>query len=418
MPNRFGKLYRLALVLGFVSVLSVSLTAHAEDAMPEGSLEDSPQDTPESATQAAAEGESGAMTEAAPRQQGPGHLEPWQHAQQALAEASKESERLWLELSYPQREDSVQVLALQQAPRTAHPHGAVLLLHDIDQHADWPGLVHHLRTQLPDSGWHTLALNLPLHSKTGPAKRTLPPKQFEQIVMTPALAQRLNPSSSGGAEEAEGAAEAGAEDGSDNSADAAADESSQEASAPDASENESSEQDIDINLAKANEAQQALAEESVLPPLPYADKALEHIKAGMDALVDQGFRNIAIVAVGHSAHLALAYLKPDAATYKNKGLALILVAPHFSAPFDEDIAEALGEQFKAPVLDLVDSSVPRQVTEARMRQAMARRAETENYTQVRFAALFSDTKQKSVLRRIDAWLERYAPGMAGKAVRR
>lgn len=412
MPNRFGKLSRLALVLGFLSVLSVSITAHAEDAAPDGSLVD----MPEGSTQAAAEGDAGAMTEATPRKKGPGYIEPWQHAQQALAEASKESERLWLELTYPQREDSVQVLALQQAPRTAQPHGAVLLLHDIDQHADWPGLVHHLRTQLPDAGWHTLALNLPLHSKTSSAKRTLPPKQFEQILMTPALAQRLNPSSVVGAEGGEDAAASEAE------------ETAQEPSAPDAgdpsaddsnaAESSEPEQGIDINLAKANEAEAALSDEPALPPLPYADKALVHIKGGMDALVEQGFRNIAIVAVGHSAHLALAYLKPDAATYEDKGLALVLVAPHFSAPFDEDIAEALGEEFKAPVLDLVDSSVPKQVTEARSRKNMARRAQTENYTQVLFPALFSDTKQKSVLRRIDAWLERYAPGMTGKAVRR
>ncbi|PIE41766.1 MAG: hypothetical protein CSA49_01835 [Gammaproteobacteria bacterium] len=41
------------------------------------------------------------------------------------------------------------------------PQGYALILHDNQQHPDWPGLVRALRTQLPAGGWSTLAISLP-----------------------------------------------------------------------------------------------------------------------------------------------------------------------------------------------------------------------------------------------------------------
>lgn len=41
-------------------------------------------------------------------------------------------------------------------------YGAVILLHGIAGHPDWPGVISPLRTGLPESGWSTLSLQMPL----------------------------------------------------------------------------------------------------------------------------------------------------------------------------------------------------------------------------------------------------------------
>ncbi len=42
--------------------------------------------------------------------------------------------------------------------------GGVILLHDIDAHPDWPEIISPLRNSLPEKGWPTLSIQLPLLS--------------------------------------------------------------------------------------------------------------------------------------------------------------------------------------------------------------------------------------------------------------
>lgn len=46
-------------------------------------------------------------------------------------------------------------------PASGKRRGAVVLLHDVGGHVDSPGVIHPLRTRLPDYGWATLAIMLP-----------------------------------------------------------------------------------------------------------------------------------------------------------------------------------------------------------------------------------------------------------------
>ena len=39
--------------------------------------------------------------------------------------------------------------------------GNIILLHDNQQHPDWPGVIHQLRTELPGHGWTTLSIAVP-----------------------------------------------------------------------------------------------------------------------------------------------------------------------------------------------------------------------------------------------------------------
>jgi hypothetical protein len=50
---------------------------------------------------------------------------------------------------------------LFQASQSADNYGTLLLLPDNHQHANWPGLLRYLRTNMPQQGWATLAITLP-----------------------------------------------------------------------------------------------------------------------------------------------------------------------------------------------------------------------------------------------------------------
>jgi dienelactone hydrolase len=59
---------------------------------------------------------------------------------------------------------SGEFLAIYTEASTPRSRGGVILLHDIDAHPDWPELISPLRTLLPDYGWNTLSLQMPLLS--------------------------------------------------------------------------------------------------------------------------------------------------------------------------------------------------------------------------------------------------------------
>lgn len=45
---------------------------------------------------------------------------------------------------------------------TPKPKGAVIIMHGTGAHPDWSDIIHPLRTELPDKGWASLAIQLPL----------------------------------------------------------------------------------------------------------------------------------------------------------------------------------------------------------------------------------------------------------------
>jgi predicted esterase len=56
----------------------------------------------------------------------------------------------------------VQFLALYAEPTTEQSKGAVILIHGRGAHPAWPDVIEPLRMQLPDYGWHTLSLQMPV----------------------------------------------------------------------------------------------------------------------------------------------------------------------------------------------------------------------------------------------------------------
>jgi len=58
--------------------------------------------------------------------------------------------------------NGVKFLALFTEPTTEKLKGAVILLHGGGVHPAWPDVIEPLRMELPDRGWHTLSLQMPI----------------------------------------------------------------------------------------------------------------------------------------------------------------------------------------------------------------------------------------------------------------
>jgi dienelactone hydrolase len=59
-------------------------------------------------------------------------------------------------------EDQDQFLGIFSPAQSKKSRGGIILLHDINNHADWPEVISPLRRRLPRFGWNTLSIQLPL----------------------------------------------------------------------------------------------------------------------------------------------------------------------------------------------------------------------------------------------------------------
>lgn len=57
--------------------------------------------------------------------------------------------------------NGVRFQALYRPDTSGYPRGGAIILPPLNAHPDWPGVVHLLRTTLPEFGWSTLSLQLP-----------------------------------------------------------------------------------------------------------------------------------------------------------------------------------------------------------------------------------------------------------------
>jgi pimeloyl-ACP methyl ester carboxylesterase len=73
-----------------------------------------------------------------------------------LAEEVKATEVLWLDA----KGDKFLALYSSQTNETAH--GAAIILHAMGGHADWPQTISPIRTSLPEHGWTSLSIQLPV----------------------------------------------------------------------------------------------------------------------------------------------------------------------------------------------------------------------------------------------------------------
>jgi dienelactone hydrolase len=70
--------------------------------------------------------------------------------------------------------DGTEFLALHTVPTVDDSKGAVILLHGMGVHPAWPEVIEPLRMILPDYGWHTLSLQMPILNNEAEEKDYLP----------------------------------------------------------------------------------------------------------------------------------------------------------------------------------------------------------------------------------------------------
>jgi len=79
-----------------------------------------------------------------------------------LEATANETEVIWLEA------DQQQFIGLFRAQTQQKAAGAIILLHGMGGHADWPYIISPLREALPEQGWSTLSIQLPVLAMDNP----------------------------------------------------------------------------------------------------------------------------------------------------------------------------------------------------------------------------------------------------------
>ncbi|KZY64866.1 MULTISPECIES: DUF3530 family protein [unclassified Oleiphilus] len=306
-----------------------------------------------------------------------------------LAAASPENQVTWLDIKYPGSASSHQSLALNIKPKSPITQGAALIIPNTSQHADWPNIVRSLREYLPFTGWQTLSISLPTFELSSTPQRELETKSFDSFPANEAITKAtLLGSRAQKAPEAESP-------------------STEDAEAEPAAEPEESES-VDINLKEDEELSTKIG--------PYHDRAIVHIQAGMNSLASQGFQNIALIAIGESAGLAIDFIQSKESEISDKGFALIFIAPELNQHQNIELSSELGAGFPAPILDIYESS-PEAKDKARLRNAGARVGGFANYRQLKLSAPKGSGSEGFLEKRISDWLNRYSPGQEQASAR-
>ncbi len=71
------------------------------------------------------------------------------------------------------RAGDLSFLAIHAPANTDSTRGAVILLHGMGANPDWTDVIQPLRSELPDRGWETLSLQMPVASSDAPPKEYL-----------------------------------------------------------------------------------------------------------------------------------------------------------------------------------------------------------------------------------------------------
>lgn len=315
-----------------------------------------------------------------------GFLDPELKKQEALAASLEEYEKVWLDVVYPESESPRNVLAIAKESLIAETQGAILLLHDKEQHADWPQIIRPVRMSLPKWGWYTLSVNLPDELRLQQPERELDAKAFDKVDLNESLKKNLD---SGVRVRNETAKQETA-----TSDDQAAEEQPQDQTA---------DESVDINLAAASREER--------PKIPYNIRAISHIEKAMAYLRNQNYQNIVMLACRKSSELVLDYIKKHQAELTSPGFALIVIEPEIPDSYLRDLSKWVGTDFKPPILDIVDSDDMRADGKAELRKLAFERAGAQSYRQIFMPISNSKQFHESLSKRIRLWLDKAAPGM-------
>lgn len=222
--------------------------------------------------------------------------------------------------------------------------GAVLILHDNEQHPDWPGMLRELRLSFPKHGWSTFSIALPDFRPIPPILPPLP---------KPVAAAPAAPADAASTDE-----KADADKAEDKKDDRKATDKKADADKKDekAEDKKTDDKDADAKPQTATPAAPTappapvyLQRDSEVPVEKYPEEIDRRIKVATRYLIGEGVQHVLIVAFGSTAGLAT-HISRKMLINELDGLVLMDPRPYPEARFDLPTDTA---DLRIPVLDVV-----------------------------------------------------------------
>jgi len=346
------------------------------------------------------------------------HLLPEVMEQAALADETIKKQIVWLDTPEGKGKANIKFLGLETHEHTSEPQGAVLFLHGVDQHPDWPKVIKPLRTVLPENGWYTFSIMLPYESYTKPPARELEAKATGSVEVTDGMPLFSGRYSKLDSDDADKALESSEEKES-------SDEQVEKTEIADTEtiEGEPTETAADLALAdgSADDSEEVIdvsvddKKKGKISVLNFDDKVSLRLAAALAHIAEQGLQNIVLLGYQQGAESVLNYLSENKGMLPEKGLTVIWVDASFSERAQNRMGTLLEKNSPLLILDIVDSSSGSRDVAAKRRVSDAKRQNYMGYSQVKLPISTSATLMRSSLtQRIKGWLKVNAEGMSAE----
>lgn len=260
------------------------------------------------------------------------------------------------------------------------PQGYALILHDNQQHPDWPGLIHYLRSQLPGKGWSTLAISLPdLWHLTD-----APPREIGDVVVQPAEA----PSNASPGEP-------------------------EPANSPSPDNDSTTPETTEESNINSNDSGEGVSNE-----LTYTQLSVEYPKDEVPGIIQQrvtealGFLQgrdpmpIIVIAAGSSASVVAKQVH----TLRMKDIAGLVIVDAAAISLEGFQVDEDAPGLRIPVLDLVPQFSPKTDPAARLRTARRNASQTYEQQIIRSADSSFAGYEEFVTKAIRGWARRKITG--------
>ncbi len=301
---------------------------------------------------------------------------------------------------YQRNDEIVPLISEEQAfyglllpGRNAAPQGGILILHDLEQHGHWPVLVAPLRENLPDYGWTTLAIELPVPYNPPEPRPEETDESPEQPVETETDTT---------------------EDNTTEEPEITQDEDSNGPTAGSSPPEQEFDENNEPPLPQL-ESLPPLAEEDVTTETPEEQTQPEYdviltarIQSGLSNLYDRGQMNLVIIAIGDTAPLAANAVSVwQRERQEDKGITLVLIDARENPATQLPLNDAL-KSLSIPVLDLITLDNRETEWQLKSRAGMMKRLHNDSYQQITLNGVGAD--HPATLRRVRGWLKKNAAG--------
>lgn len=138
--------------------------------------------------------------------------------------------------------------------------------------------------------------------------------------------------------------------------------------------------------------------------------AVKRVSAAVSYLQNAGYRQLALIGVGHGADALMHAVADGKQTLNGPGVAIVWVRPLFSGPESRDMGKVLGKSFQSPILDLVDPQSPHSGYKRRAGSMARAGLGAYSQQQLPISGPYSTLGGDAVVARVSGWLDMHLPG--------